>query len=262
MDAITLGALQRLQYPQFSTSPGLTANSGGVQSGATLCANSANVFTTVGGSGYSGILPKAIRGRELVVINAGANPLALFPAVGDAIDGLGANAALTVPVGGNYTFFCTGSGQWYSDANPVGSSFAGVATGAFSATSNTTLANVTGLVTTLQSGASYSIWGYHSVSANASGGLKLGCNGGTATATLLSIDTWAYSTTTTAAQTNITALSSNLVAYTGAVSVVEFTGFIKVNAGGTFQMQAAQNASFGTATTIANGSFVQFTRLA
>ena len=130
---------------------------------------------------------------------------------------------------------------------------------ATSATSNTTLA-LTGLVTTVQAGGTYIFDIYLSVTNNASGGLKI-APGGTATATSFAADTWFYNTTTVAAQANITALASNFAALTGAVTTVNVTGTILVNAGGTFGLQFAQNASFGTATTLNIGSYLWMERV-
>jgi hypothetical protein len=131
-----------------------------------------------------------------------------------------------------------------------------------SATSNTTLAainftNVLGGATNvpfnLVASGVYVFEIYLSVTNNASGGLKLQF-GGTVTPTTLAADTWAYNTATLAAQGNITSLSSNLVAYTGAVTNVFINGTIAVNVAGTFTLQFAQNVSYGTATTINAGS--------
>ena len=139
-----------------------------------------------------------------------------------------------------------------------------------SATSNTTLAqinftNVAGGATPvafqLQAGGVYVFEIYVSVTNGASGGLKMAF-GGTATATTLSCDTWAYNTTTIAAQGNTTNLSSNLVAYTGSVTNVFINGTIVCNAAGTFYLQFAQNASNATATTINAGSNFWLDRIA
>ena len=94
---------------------------------------------------------------------------------------------------------------------------------------------------------------YLSVANNAAGGLKLAF-GGTSTATLLSADTWAYNTTTVAAQSNITSLASNLVAYTGAVTTINITGTFVPATAGTFLLQFAQNVSTTATTSINAGS--------
>jgi hypothetical protein len=130
-----------------------------------------------------------------------------------------------------------------------------------SATSKTTLAQVNFLNSngvapqsfTVQAGGVYIFDVYLSVTNNASGGLKLQF-GGTATATALSADTWGYNTTTVVAQSNITSLTSTLMAFTGAVTTVNITGTLIAATTGTLFLQFAQNASFATATTLNVGS--------
>lgn len=137
----------------------------------------------------------------------------------------------------------------------------GVCSAALTKTSDTTLAAVSGLSVTLVAGATYIFSVYLSVTNGAIGGLKVAF-GGTATATQISADAWAYNTTTTAAQGNIVALSSSALAYTGSVTAAEITGSIVVNAGGTFIVEAAQNASNATPTVINVGSYLQIQRVA
>ena len=130
-----------------------------------------------------------------------------------------------------------------------------------SVTSSTTLVPLTANVFNLLAGAQYMFDIYLSVTNGASGGLKVQF-GGTTTVTTLSADTWAYSTTTLAAQGVITSLASNLVAYTGTVTTVNITGSIIPATSGTFFLQFAQNVSNGTATTINAGSNFWVDRLA
>lgn len=122
MDAVTLGALKRLSFPEFNhAGMNLVANSAGTQAAATPIISSISRFVTVGGNGYGGLLPPARGGRVCTVINAGANTLALFPFSTDAIDGLGASNAYSIPAGQCLTFTCAVGNQWYSDA-PAGQS--------------------------------------------------------------------------------------------------------------------------------------------
>lgn len=144
----------------------------------------------------------------------------------------------------------------------IGASIGGVASGSYSQASNTTLANVTGMVANLVAGATYAIEGYLAVTNNNTGGIKLNLGGGTVTATNFMLDTWIYNTTTLTGESNITALSSNMVAAAIAATAVQFSGSITVNAAGTLQLQAAQDVSNSTALTIANGSFIVLTRIA
>ena len=142
----------------------------------------------------------------------------------------------------------------------VGTTIGGIATGSYSQASNTTLANVTGLVATVVAGGTYIVSGYLATTNNGTGGIKLSL-GGTATATTFVADTWVYNTTTVTAEANVSSLGS---LYSGAVAAtaVDINGTLVVNAGGTVQLQAAQNTSNGTPLTIANGSYLTFTRIA
>lgn len=184
---------------------------------------------------------------------------------------------MTLPIiatGAEVGFFVAPDGAGHPSAVPLpltltqASNFAGtsyIASGnSISVTSSTTEVDTTLDTPPLVAGATYMIQGYLSITNGASGGLKVTptpAGAGVATATLLSLDVWAYNTTTIAAQGNITSLASNLVALTGAVTVVEFTGMMTVAAGGTFGLQFAQNASNGTATTLNAGSWMKLTRI-
>lgn len=136
-----------------------------------------------------------------------------------------------------------------------------VSTGALTATSNTTLATVPGLVTNLVAGATYIFYAYLSVSANASGGIKVNLGNGTATATSFLADTWVYNTTTVQSQGNVSSLATAEVAATEAATCVEISGTFVCLASGTFIVQAAQNASYATATTVNAGSYLQIERV-
>ena len=145
----------------------------------------------------------------------------------------------------------------------IGATVGGVASGSFtSGASNTTLANVVGMVATVVSGATYIVDMYISCSAAATPGIKLSLNGGTATATAFVADTWVYNGTTLSGETNVSAITSNLFSSAVAATAIAMSGTLVVNAGGTIQLQAAQSVSNGTATTIANYSYIQLTRIA
>jgi hypothetical protein len=130
-----------------------------------------------------------------------------------------------------------------------------------SVTSSTTLVqanftNATGVTPaafSLIAGGVYVFELYLSVTNGSAGGLKIAF-GGTATAATLSTDTWTYNTTTVAAQSNVTSLASNLVAYTGTVTTVNGNGTIVPATSGTFYLTFAQNVSNATATTLNAGT--------
>src|SRR2546426_11852305 len=98
-----------------SVKDGITAAAGGGQPNAYLIITQLNRVTTVASANDSVKLPALAAvppGTEIVISNAaGANSLNVFPAVGDAIDALGANAARAVAAGKTATFISySGSG--------------------------------------------------------------------------------------------------------------------------------------------------------
>lgn len=134
-------------------------------------------------------------------------------------------------------------------------------TTAFSQSSSTTLANVVGLVTdTLRPGL-YAVDINLITTAGASGGVKLALKWGTASmisATALSVQ--ANSAAATANTTFTTSTdAASMLAGTAAYVSVRIRGTITVDVAGTIQLQAAQNVSDATATTVALGSTMSFT---
>jgi hypothetical protein len=116
VDAVTLGGLRRLAFPQFSTKFGQTAFATGGQTGATAIVAMMTQFSTVASAGDSALLPASHGGRRVVVTNAGANAMNLYPVnTTDAIDGIAAGSPLSVPPGNTVELFCIKAGQWYSD---------------------------------------------------------------------------------------------------------------------------------------------------
>lgn len=91
---------------------GIVAFPTGGQVGATLLAHSINRVTTVATLGDSVRLPAALPGMSLVVTNRGAASMNVFPATGDTINALAANAALAVAVGTTVNFTCAQAGAW------------------------------------------------------------------------------------------------------------------------------------------------------
>jgi hypothetical protein len=112
------GSLQTLSFAD-----GLSANAGGVQAAATPITTTIARFTTVGGAGYSAVLPAAAPGLVIDVVNASTtNSMAIFPAGSDAINSLAGAAAFTLPQGGVVTFVSTIAGFWHTQyVNPTAS---------------------------------------------------------------------------------------------------------------------------------------------
>lgn len=101
--------------PVYSASDALTAHAGGGQANALALTSVINRVTTVGTAGDSVVLPVATPGLEITVINAAAaNSMNVFPASGDKINALAANAAFAVAATKVVTFYSTVAGQWHS----------------------------------------------------------------------------------------------------------------------------------------------------
>lgn len=107
--ALTLG------YVQGSAINALTAHAGGGQALATALTRQINRVTTVTTAGDSVLLPLAVAGRWVSVINAAAaNAMDVFPQTGEIINALAANAAISVAANKNILFFCAVAGTWNS----------------------------------------------------------------------------------------------------------------------------------------------------
>lgn len=98
-----------------SVASGLTALSGGGQSGATPLTGSINVVSTVAADDDSVVLPATRPGLEIVVVNGQAvKKLNVYPASGDAINAASANTALELAVSSKAMFVCAAGGHWYA----------------------------------------------------------------------------------------------------------------------------------------------------
>jgi hypothetical protein len=97
-----------------STAEGLVAHAGGLQPLATPITAMCVRFTTVASIGDSSILPTAMPGLEITVINAGAASMNVFPDLGSQINAAGANVALALGAGKTAIFFTTAVGAWHT----------------------------------------------------------------------------------------------------------------------------------------------------
>lgn len=130
----------------------------------------------------------------------------------------------------------------------------------FDATSNTTLANITGLTSTLVAGKFYKFEAILYTTSNSAGGVKFAV-AGTATATNI-----IYEGVTTDAGLTTQGRGTALATSVGAVTAVtagytRITGTIQCNAAGTLTIQFAQNASNAAASSVLVGSTFQVTQL-
>lgn len=137
-----------------------------------------------------------------------------------------------------------------------------ICTSLLSKTNDTALELVPGMSVALQAGKAYGIRIWLCVSSGASGGVKValvGTNG--LTATTYRAGSRIYSGTAINLFTaDVTTLGNNVAAQTAIETDVEIDGYILVNAAGTLEVQFAQNASNGTASTCKLGSYMTLTR--
>lgn len=106
-----------LTVPGMLTSVSATVSAAGASQGTgTALTSDYNIVTTVASS-TGVVLPTASVGKQVIVINKGANALAVYPISGAAIDALSANTAITLPVGGWLQFNAATATLWYSTSN-------------------------------------------------------------------------------------------------------------------------------------------------
>lgn len=101
-----------------SVATGIAA-SGSTQATATAIAKEMNLVTTVT-SGTGVLLPPAVAGMAITIINTSANSLLVYPHVGGNINGAAANTAFTQPSGATLQFVTPNTTDWYT----VGATFA------------------------------------------------------------------------------------------------------------------------------------------
>lgn len=113
----------------LSFTDAITAHAGGAQTNAVELATNINNITTVATAADSVKLPAPTTtnkspsgpldnlGNLVIVINSGANTLAVFPDSGSTINGGSANASISVAAGDVVHFFQTSAGTWFTSDN-------------------------------------------------------------------------------------------------------------------------------------------------
>lgn len=98
----------------LSQQDGLTAKAGGGQGGGPTINRMLNRVATVATIGDSITLPASKPGMQITVYNGAANSMNVFPATGETINALAANAAFAV-AGVTYVIFtCFTAGAWFT----------------------------------------------------------------------------------------------------------------------------------------------------
>jgi hypothetical protein len=107
---------RQMQLDMYDPVNALTALAGGGQT-APAVTKHVNRFTTVATIADSTRLPQAVAGvAPVIIINATANSMNVFPSTGDAINNGAANAALAVAAQKTAIFFCAVNGTWNAGA--------------------------------------------------------------------------------------------------------------------------------------------------
>lgn len=127
-------------------------------------------------------------------------------------------------------------------------------------TSNTSLANITGLSANVVAGQTYIVQGGLQGSANTAAGIKVAFSG-TAAMTSSDVNVFAYSTTSLVANTNQTTWGSNILAMTATFTNAQLQGTFVVQTSGTVTLAASQNVTQTTATTLTAGTYLEIARV-
>jgi hypothetical protein len=94
----------------------LTAAAGGGQTNALPLNYRNSRVTTVGTAADSVVLPFGVPGMSMIVVNAAAaNSMNVFPATGDAINALAADAAFAIAANKHVIFTCSALGRWHAN---------------------------------------------------------------------------------------------------------------------------------------------------
>lgn len=100
-------------YPLLTSSAGITADVGSAQGGSPLTSkfNRVSVCANVGDSLT---MPDAGEGREVIIVNDGANACDVFPASGDRLDSAATDVAVSLAAGGRITYIAYNTARWVS----------------------------------------------------------------------------------------------------------------------------------------------------
>jgi hypothetical protein len=95
-----------------SAADSLTAHADGGQSTGTPIAAVISRFTVVATAGDSVLLPPALPGIVLYIVNAAAASMDVFPLTGESINALAPDAAFAVGANTLGLFICAATGHW------------------------------------------------------------------------------------------------------------------------------------------------------
>ena len=115
-----------------SAKDNITAFATGGQTSATQLTTQTSRITTVATAGDSIKLPASAPGLELMVINSGANPMQVFGAGADTIDGVATATGVSQMTNSVVIYVCTTAGAWYTEGLATGYAGGGLQTLSFS----------------------------------------------------------------------------------------------------------------------------------
>jgi hypothetical protein len=99
-----------LQIESFT--PAVTAHAGGTQAAATALTAMINRVSVVATQGDSVLLPAAVVGLAIIVINKGANPMQVFGAGTDTINAIATATGISQGINTTATYVCNVAGNW------------------------------------------------------------------------------------------------------------------------------------------------------
>ena len=102
------GSLMTVSYTE-----GVTAHAGGGRAAAVPIIGMITRVTTVATAADSVVLPTAVPGLDLTIINAGANAMQVFGNGSDTIDGTAGATGVSQAAGKTVQYLSTASGAWH-----------------------------------------------------------------------------------------------------------------------------------------------------
>jgi hypothetical protein len=99
-------------YNLTGVTTGISA-AGSSQGDATALTKAFNVVSTVS-AGQGVVLPTAVAGMRVTVVNTSGNTVLVYPASGAAINALATNAGYSLPTIGRLDYIATSTTQWYA----------------------------------------------------------------------------------------------------------------------------------------------------
>jgi len=99
-------------YNITGVATGISA-AGSSQGDATALTKAFNVVSTVS-AGQGVVLPTAVAGMRVTIVNTSVNTVIVYPATGGAINALATNAGYSLPTVGRLDYIATSTTQWYA----------------------------------------------------------------------------------------------------------------------------------------------------